>query len=74
LSKFEIFKPELPILFDTLLPVINNSQAAGTLNLRELSLNIFSHLCKDQRDNQKILRRKNGIETLVEALQFKEID
>jgi len=74
LSKFEIFKPELPILFDTLLPVINNSQAAGTLNLRELSLNILSHLCKDQRDNQKILRRKNGIETLVEALQFKEID
>jgi len=74
LSKFEIFKPELPTLFDTLLPVINNSKAEGILNLRELALNILSHLCKDQRENQKIFRRNKGIESLVECLQFKEID
>lgn len=47
LTKFEIFKPELPKLFDTLLPVINNSKAEGVLNLRELSLNILSNLCKE---------------------------
>ena len=74
LSKFEIFKPELHILFDTLLPIVSNSQAVGILNIKELSINILSHLCKDQRENQKIFRRKNGIETIVQALQFKEID
>jgi len=47
LTKFEIFKPELPKLFDTLLPVINNSKVEGVLNLRELSLNILSNLCKE---------------------------
>jgi len=68
LTKFEIFKPELPTLFDTLLPVINNSKAEGVLNLREFSLNILSNLCKEQRDNQKIFRRNKGIESLVECL------
>lgn len=47
LTKFEVFKPELPRLFDTLLPVINNSKAEGVLNLREMSLNILSNLCKE---------------------------
>lgn len=74
MSKFEVFKPDLHILFDTLLPIVNNTQAVGTLNLKELAFNILSFLCKDQRENQKAFRRKNGIETVVEALQFKEID
>lgn len=32
LSKFEIFKPDLPNLFDILMPVVNNQKAEGTLN------------------------------------------
>jgi hypothetical protein len=47
ITKFECFRPELPQLIEPLIQIVSNSQAAGTLNLRELSLNILSGICQD---------------------------
>jgi len=51
ICKFEMFKPELPMLIETLIGVVADSKAEGSLQLRELSLNILSGICKDQREN-----------------------
>jgi len=45
-----VFKAELPMLIEPLISVVSN-QTEGSLSLRELSLNILSHICKEQRDN-----------------------
>lgn len=74
ICKFDMFKPELPMLIETLIGVVADTQAEGSLQLRELSLNILSGICKDQRDNQKLFRRKNGIELVVQSLQYDEVD
>jgi len=42
--------------------------------LRELSFTILSNICKDMRENQKVFRRKQGIEILKENLNFSEVD
>lgn len=73
LCKFEVFKAELPMLIEPLIAVVADS-SEGSLSLRELSLNILSHICKDQRDNQKLFRRKNGIELVVESLSYRDVD
>ena len=35
---------------------------------------ILSGICKEQRENQKLFRRKGGIELIVNSLQFDEVD
>lgn len=50
ICKIEMFKPELPMLIETLIGIVNEKQE-GCLQLRELSLNILSGICKDQREN-----------------------
>jgi hypothetical protein len=47
LCKFEMFKPELPMLIEPLIGVVADAEAEGCLALRELSLNILSGICKD---------------------------
>ncbi len=37
-------------------------------------MNILSGICKEQRENQKLFRRKGGIELIVNSLQFDEVD
>lgn len=74
LCKFDVFKAELPMLIEPLISVVANTQVEGCLALRELSLNILSGICKDQRENQKLFRRKNGIELVVQSLQYNEVD
>ena len=44
------------------------------LDLREYAFNIMSNLCKDNRDNQKEFRRKNGIEILKVNLAYSEVE
>lgn len=73
ISKFDMFKPDLPMLIETLIQIVAEKQE-GCLQLRELSLNILSGICKDQRENQKLFRRKNGIELVVNSLQYDEVD
>ena len=46
LVKFEMFKPELPMLIETLIGIVAEKQD-GCLQLRELSLNILSGICKE---------------------------
>lgn len=54
----------------------------GCLQLRELSLNILSEVCKvandnndaEKRANQKLFRRKNGIELVVGELSYDAVD
>ena len=50
ISKFEMFKPDLPMLIEPLIKIVAEKQD-GCLQLRELSLNILSGICKDQREN-----------------------
>jgi hypothetical protein len=45
-----VFKAELPMLIEPLIAIVS-SQTEGSLSLKELSLNILSHICKEQRDN-----------------------
>lgn len=44
------------------------------LALRELSVTILSAICKNNRENQKVLRRCDGLETLIANMQYKEVD
>jgi hypothetical protein len=46
-----MFKPELTMLIETLIGIVADTKAEGSLLLRELSLNILSLICKDQREN-----------------------
>lgn len=74
LIKFEMFKSELPMLIEILIGVVSDTKKDGTLTLRELSLNILSEICKGQRENQKLFRRKNGIELVVNQLNYNDVD
>jgi len=47
ICKFEMFKSELTILIETLIKIVADTKAEGSLYLRELSLNILSLICKD---------------------------
>lgn len=51
ICKFEMFKQDMSILLDTLIGVVADTQAEGSLQLRELSLNILSGICCNQREN-----------------------
>lgn len=81
ICKFEQFRSELPMLIEPLINIVAEKQE-GCLQLRELSLNILSEVCKvtaenndqEKRANQKIFRRKNGIELVVGELSFDEVD
>lgn len=73
ICKFDQFKAELPMLIETLIQIVAEKQE-GCLQLRELCLNILSEICKDQRENQKLFRRKNGIELVVHSMQYDEVD
>lgn len=44
------------------------------LDLRENAFNILSNLCKDNRNNQKEFRRKQGIEYLKTNLAYSEVE
>ena len=69
-----MFKSELPMLIEILIGVVSDIKKDGTLTLRELSLNILSEICKGQRENQKLFRRKNGIELVVNQLNYNDVD
>lgn len=74
IAPFDFIKAELPMVIDTLLKVVADWQKEGMLSIRELSLSILSQVCKDNRDNQKCLRRCGGIEVLIKNLQYTEVD
>jgi hypothetical protein len=65
-STFNCFKEEFMVsgILQSLLEIVNDSKQQGSLYIRELCFNIIGNLCDDCRDNQKILRRLNGIETI----------
>lgn len=42
--------------------------------MREQALNIISNLCKDNRNNQKEFRRKDGIENLKNNLAYSFVE
>lgn len=74
-SKFEFFKNDFNNsgLIDVLLEIINSGTAVH-LDLRENAFNILSNLCKDNRNNQKEFRRKQGIEYLKTNLAYSEVE
>jgi hypothetical protein len=74
-SKFEFFKNDFNNsgLIDVLLEIINQGTAVH-LDLRENAFNILSNLCKDNRNNQKEFRRKQGIEYLKTNLAYSEVE
>ena len=74
-SEYDYFKKDLGDrgIMEILLDIIQNKRE-NTLDLRELSFNIVSNICKDTRQNQKQFRRKGGIELIKENLKSGEID
>ena len=74
ISSIDMFKSELTKLIPTLLHVVSGTGKEGVLQLRELSVNILSNLCNENRENQKLFRRSGGIEAMIQNMQFKEVD
>ena len=74
-SKYEQFKQDFNNsgLVDVLLEVIGQGTTVH-LDLREYAFNILSNLCRDNRDNQKEFRRKDGIEYLKKNLAYAEVE
>lgn len=74
LSQYDFLKSDLSQVIEPLLEVVADSKKEGMLALRELSLTILSTICRDNRPNQKLLRRSNGIETMINNMQYTEVD
>jgi len=74
-SKFDFFKQNFNNsgLMDVLLEIIKSGTDVH-LDLREYAFNIISNLCCNNRDNQKELRRKQGIEILKSNLAYSEVE
>ena len=74
-SEYDFFKKDFADrgIMELLLDIIQNTKE-NSLDLRELSFNIVSNICKDTRPNQKEFRRKGGIEIIKENLRYGEID
>lgn len=64
-SKYEFFKNDFcnSGLMDVLIGIIEQGTDVN-LELRELSFNIIANLCRDNRNNQKEFRRKDGLENI----------
>ena len=60
-------------LVETLITIIRSAREQP-LDMRELSFNILSYLCRECRGNQKEFRRKGGIELLKENLGYSDVD
>lgn len=74
-SKYEIFKKDLNNsgLIDVLIGIIEQGVDVN-LDLRESAFNIISNLCRDNRENQKEFRRKNGIENIKQNLAYSQVE
>ena len=73
-AEHETVKQQLTSVIEPLLNIVSDNKKDGMLSLRELSLTILSTICKNNRINQKVLRRCSGIETLIANMQYKEVD
>ena len=60
-------------LVEQLITIIRSAREQP-LDMRELSFNILSYLCRESRGNQKEFRRKGGIELLKENLGYSDVD
>jgi hypothetical protein len=56
------------------LEIIQDSVTQGSLYIRELCLNILGNICEDCRNNQKSLRRTEGIETIRDQITLEQVD
>jgi len=74
IAQYDFVKGDLGHVIEPLLSVVSDSKKEGMLALRELSLTILSTICRDNRQNQKLLRRCNGIETMINNMQYTEVD
>ena len=74
-STYDYFKKDFADkgIIDILLDIIQNSRE-NPLDMREMSFNIISNICKDCRANQKEFRRKGGIEIIKENLAYTEVE
>lgn len=74
-SNYDYFKKDFADkgIVDVLLDIVQNSKE-NPLDMREMSFNIISNICKDCRANQKEFRRKGGIEIIKENLAYAEVD
>lgn len=74
-STYDYFKKDFADkgIIDILLDIIQNSKE-NPLDMREMSFNITSNICKDCRANQKEFRRKGGIEIIKENLAYTEVE
>jgi hypothetical protein len=74
IAPVDFIKQDMSSVLEILLTIVSDSKSEGMLSIRELAISIISTLCKDNRENQKLLRRSNGIECLIKNMQFTEVD